>query len=168
MFVGYARNSSQDTYRMYVPELNSVHETRDVQWAKRMFYEPEKAESVHAVDSVDLIVNKQSVPLRTVSKVIPVAIPRTDKEKMKVKFEDDVDVIPAEQEDESKTVEREREDQSKAVEKEREDESEPGRQDDYGDEDEEQEVRKEARWMDPRPEIIEIEPHQDEEMSTLQ
>jgi hypothetical protein len=30
MFVGYADQSAPDTYRMYSPELNSVHVTRDV------------------------------------------------------------------------------------------------------------------------------------------
>jgi Zinc knuckle len=31
MFVGYAANSSPDTYRMYLPARNSIHVTRDVQ-----------------------------------------------------------------------------------------------------------------------------------------
>lgn len=38
MFVGYARDSATNTYRMYVPETNSIHETRGAQWAKRMYY----------------------------------------------------------------------------------------------------------------------------------
>jgi hypothetical protein len=66
MFVGFARESSADTYCMYVPEMNSVHETRDVQWAKKMYYEPEKPMPIQAADSVDLMLNRNTVPLRTV------------------------------------------------------------------------------------------------------
>jgi hypothetical protein len=66
MFVGYAVDSSPDTYRMYLPDRNSIHETRDVQWSKKMYYELDKGDSVHAVDSVVMMVNQQNVPLRTV------------------------------------------------------------------------------------------------------
>jgi hypothetical protein len=34
MFVGYVESGSSDTYCMYLPNLNSIHETRDVQWSK--------------------------------------------------------------------------------------------------------------------------------------
>ena len=38
MFVGYALNHPGDCYRMWNPETNRVHETRDVIWMKRMFF----------------------------------------------------------------------------------------------------------------------------------
>jgi hypothetical protein len=34
MFIGYAKNSTADTFRMYIQESNTIHETRDVQWGK--------------------------------------------------------------------------------------------------------------------------------------
>jgi hypothetical protein len=37
-----------------------------VQWSKRLFYEPEKAASVHAADSVIITINRQNIPLHTV------------------------------------------------------------------------------------------------------
>jgi hypothetical protein len=43
---------------MYVLEMNSVHETHDVQWAKRMYYEPEKLVPIQAAESVDLMLNR--------------------------------------------------------------------------------------------------------------
>jgi hypothetical protein len=55
LFVGYTCNRASDTYRMYLLDTNRIHETRDVQWGKRMYFEPEKGNSVHAVDSVELI-----------------------------------------------------------------------------------------------------------------
>jgi hypothetical protein len=67
MFVGYVESGSSDMYRMYLPNLNSIHETRDVQWSKRMYFAPERENSIHAVDSVVLMMNNQGVPLRTVS-----------------------------------------------------------------------------------------------------
>ena len=42
------------------------HLTRDVQWQKKMFYAPDKAESIHAVDSVELITKHGKVPIRTI------------------------------------------------------------------------------------------------------
>jgi hypothetical protein len=66
MFVGYAIDSSPDTYWMCLPDRNSIHEARDVQWSKKMYYEPDKGDSIHAVDSVVMMVNQQNVPLRTV------------------------------------------------------------------------------------------------------
>jgi hypothetical protein len=54
-----------DTDCMYVPEMNRVHETRDVQWAKMMYYELEKPVTIQAADLVDLMLNQNAVPLRT-------------------------------------------------------------------------------------------------------
>jgi hypothetical protein len=65
MFVGYAVSSTGDTYQMYVLELNSIHKSRDVQWRKQMFFDKQNNESIHLVDSVELIANKNIVPLRT-------------------------------------------------------------------------------------------------------
>ena len=39
MFIGYALDHTGDTYRMWNPITSGVHETRDVIWLKRMFYE---------------------------------------------------------------------------------------------------------------------------------
>jgi hypothetical protein len=65
MFVGYARDGTADTHCIYLPGTNSIHEMRDVQWGKQMYFEPEKGNLVHAVDSVELIANNHIVPLRT-------------------------------------------------------------------------------------------------------
>ena len=39
MFIGYALDHEGDCYRMWNPKTNRVHETRDVVWLKRMYYE---------------------------------------------------------------------------------------------------------------------------------
>jgi len=39
MFIGYATDHDGDCYRMWNPKTNRVHETRDVVWLRRMFYE---------------------------------------------------------------------------------------------------------------------------------
>jgi hypothetical protein len=70
MFVGYTNHSLQDTYRMYDPESNTIHETRDVQCAKKMFFEPEKGQPIQAEDSVNMVMDKKKVPLRTVTKLL--------------------------------------------------------------------------------------------------
>lgn len=40
MFVGYALEHSGDCYRMWDPETNGIHESRDVIWLKRMYFKP--------------------------------------------------------------------------------------------------------------------------------
>jgi hypothetical protein len=65
MFVGYARDSTHDTMQMYSPDLNSIHETRDVQCSRKMYYEPEKLTQVEAVDSVEIMLNNMHIPVRT-------------------------------------------------------------------------------------------------------
>jgi hypothetical protein len=65
MFVGYAHNSTHDTMWMYSPDFNSIHETRDVQWGRKMYYEPEKLTQVEAVDSVEIMLNNMRVLVRT-------------------------------------------------------------------------------------------------------
>jgi hypothetical protein len=52
---------------MYVPQTNSIHETRDVQWGKRMYFVLVDKGSIHAMDSVELVVNKAKVLLYTMS-----------------------------------------------------------------------------------------------------
>ena len=42
MMVGYALNHAGDTYRMWDMKTNRVHETRDVIWLKRMYFEKEE------------------------------------------------------------------------------------------------------------------------------
>lgn len=93
MFMGNADQSAPDTYRMSSPELNSIHVTRDVQWIKRMYVEPEKSEQIQAADSVDMIVNQAKVPLRTTPKGVQVQNQTKGPEKGPVKFDDDVELI---------------------------------------------------------------------------
>jgi hypothetical protein len=104
MFVGYAMSSTRDTYQMYVLELNSIHESRDVQRQKWMFFDTENEESIHAVDSVELIVNKNIVPLRTNAPLITNQIPQRKENdgavKGQVKFEEQVKYVPEFDEDE--------------------------------------------------------------------
>jgi hypothetical protein len=42
MMVGYALNHAGDTYRMWDMKTNRVHETRDVIWLKRMYFDKEE------------------------------------------------------------------------------------------------------------------------------
>ena len=39
MMVGYALNHAGDTYRMWDKNTNRVHETRDIIWLRRMYFE---------------------------------------------------------------------------------------------------------------------------------
>ena len=39
MFVGYALHHAGDCYRMFNPKTKGIHQTRDVQWLKRMYYD---------------------------------------------------------------------------------------------------------------------------------
>ena len=39
IFVGYALNHPEGCYRMYDPATHQVHQSRDVVWLHRMFYE---------------------------------------------------------------------------------------------------------------------------------
>jgi hypothetical protein len=98
MFVGYAGCSAGDTYRMYVPEINSIHESRDVQWQKRMFFDTESNQSIHAADSVELIVNNNIVPLRTIAPQMtnPITQRNVNDGAMKgqVKFKEKVEYLP--------------------------------------------------------------------------
>jgi Reverse transcriptase (RNA-dependent DNA polymerase) len=104
MFVGYAVSSTRDTYQMYVLELNSIHESRDVQWRKWMFFDHKSEDSIHAVDSVELIVNKNIVPLRTNVPQITNQIPQHKENdgavKGQVKFEGQVEYVSEFDEDE--------------------------------------------------------------------
>jgi hypothetical protein len=131
MFVGFAKNSAQDTYHMYDPANNSIHETRDVQWSKRMFFEPEKGQQIQAEDLVDMVVDKRKVPLRTNAKP---AIQERNKGqgfKGRVRFRDQVEHIEENQSEE-----------------------------DWEDED----LSSEG-WISTR--VIEVDPAQEEEMSTI-
>jgi hypothetical protein len=35
IFVGYVDDCTLDTYCIYLPDLNTIHETKDVQWCKK-------------------------------------------------------------------------------------------------------------------------------------
>jgi hypothetical protein len=104
MFVGYAVCSTGDTYQMYVPEINSIHESRDVQWRKRMFFDTASNESIHAADSVELIVNNNIIPLRTNAPPITNPIPQRNVKdgavKGQVQFKAQVEYVPEFEEDE--------------------------------------------------------------------
>jgi hypothetical protein len=109
MFVGYVVCSTGDTYRMYVPEIDSIHESRDVQWRKRMFFDTESNESIHAADSVELIVNNKIVPLRTNAPPITNPIPQHNVNdgavKGQAKFKAQVEyVLEYEEEEEPKVL----------------------------------------------------------------
>jgi hypothetical protein len=39
MFVGYSKNHPGDTYRMYDPSTGGIHDSRDVIWLRRMYYQ---------------------------------------------------------------------------------------------------------------------------------
>jgi hypothetical protein len=39
MFVGYSKNHPGDTYCMFNPSTGGIHDTRDVIWLRRMFYQ---------------------------------------------------------------------------------------------------------------------------------
>ena len=45
MFVGYTMDHPRDCYWMWDPNTKRVHETRDVIWLHRMFYEKKKMRS---------------------------------------------------------------------------------------------------------------------------
>jgi hypothetical protein len=64
-------DGAPDTYCMYLPELNSIQETRDVQWGKRMYFEPVRVDLIHAADLVELKANPQIVPMRMVASITP-------------------------------------------------------------------------------------------------
>jgi hypothetical protein len=107
MFVGYAMSSTGDTYWMYMPELNSIHKSRDEQWWKWMFFDTQNDESIHAVDSVELIANKNIVPLRTNAPQITNQIPQCNEYdgavKGQVKFKAQAEYVPEFDEDEEIT-----------------------------------------------------------------
>ena len=42
MFVGYAKDHAGDVYRMWDPDTNRIHETRDIIWLRRMYFEKPK------------------------------------------------------------------------------------------------------------------------------
>jgi hypothetical protein len=60
MFIGYALDHPEDTYRMWNPETGGVHQTRDVIWMKRMFYE-KKIRSNEIITQRDDILFKEPV-----------------------------------------------------------------------------------------------------------
>ena len=56
MFVGYALNHPGDCYRMWDPKTGRVHETQDIIWLKRMFYEKSMKKNdiiVHQIEIED-------------------------------------------------------------------------------------------------------------------
>jgi hypothetical protein len=54
MMVGYAVDHAGDVYRMWDPRTNRVHETRDVIWLRRLFYEkPEPTAEVIAPEKIE-------------------------------------------------------------------------------------------------------------------
>jgi len=52
MMVGYALHHAGDTYRMWDKETNRVHETRDVIWLKRMYFETPVARPTLLIEPV--------------------------------------------------------------------------------------------------------------------
>ena len=39
MFVGYNKKSGNNVFRMWNPDTNRIHNTRDIIWLKRIFYQ---------------------------------------------------------------------------------------------------------------------------------
>jgi Reverse transcriptase (RNA-dependent DNA polymerase) len=99
MFVGYTMSSTGDTYWMYMAELNSIHESRDVRRCSLIH-----KMMIHVVDSVELIANKNIVPLRTNVPQITNQIPQHNENdgavKGQVKFKAQVKYVPDFDEDE--------------------------------------------------------------------
>ena len=54
MMCGYAMKHPGDCYRMYNPETKGVHESRDVTWLRRMFYDPPARVREISHDGVEL------------------------------------------------------------------------------------------------------------------
>jgi hypothetical protein len=90
MFVGYAKNSASDTYRMFTPESNAIFCTRDVLWMRRMHYAPDSMEPIQAADSVELVTKCGKIPMRTTEKeemVMDLGDPGVAIKKPKVTFQ---------------------------------------------------------------------------------
>jgi hypothetical protein len=93
MFVGYARDSTHNTMQMYSPDLNSIHETRDVQWSRKIYYEPEKLTQLEAVDSVEIMLNNMCVLDRTNRRVAVQEAARQVGARVPVSFLDEVEIV---------------------------------------------------------------------------
>jgi hypothetical protein len=102
-FVGYAKDSAQDTYRMFTPGTKAICCTRDVQWMMRMYYAPEKVAPIQATDSVELITKQGKVPMRTTPKEASIVdlgeiIPDAEKPTVTFQPSSQIEIIPPSQE----------------------------------------------------------------------
>jgi hypothetical protein len=52
MMLGYADDHAGDVYRMWDPDTDGVHETRDVTWLKRMYFTSTKPTAQELIVSV--------------------------------------------------------------------------------------------------------------------
>lgn len=62
MFVGHALQHPDDTYRMWNPETGGVHQTRDVIWMKRMFYEKKNRTNEITTQRDDIVFKEPAIP----------------------------------------------------------------------------------------------------------
>jgi hypothetical protein len=71
MFVGYAKNHPGDMFRMYNPATGGIHETRDVLWLRRMYYEKPLSPNEFQVpdDGILHIDPPPTVPMLTIDSV---------------------------------------------------------------------------------------------------
>eukprot|EP00979_Chaetoceros_neogracilis_P016303 scaffold7674_cov267-Chaetoceros_neogracile.AAC.1 len=53
MFVGYNDKAGDDVHRMWNPETNRVHNTRDIVWMKRLFYDKVVDDSNYYDDDIE-------------------------------------------------------------------------------------------------------------------
>jgi hypothetical protein len=61
MFVGYAIDHEGDCYRMRGPNTSRIHETRDIIWMQRMFYQQQLPEANLALDPIEFQVHDKVV-----------------------------------------------------------------------------------------------------------
>jgi hypothetical protein len=54
VFVGYALGHSGDTYQMWNPVTNSLHQTRDVIWLQQMYYKPVEQQAYYITIKEDI------------------------------------------------------------------------------------------------------------------
>ena len=83
MFVGYNINYGDDVYRMWNPDTNRIHNTRDIIWLKMIFYQ-EKLTMVMVADLMqfdDSYINEIDVGGKEVNDCDIIGIPNVSNDK---------------------------------------------------------------------------------------
>jgi hypothetical protein len=60
MFVGYTLEHAGDCYRMWNPKTNSVHESRDVIWLKRIYFEPIVTQGIEIPAPTEIVFDEET------------------------------------------------------------------------------------------------------------